>query len=236
MSLPKIEQPITKIEIPSTKKQSVFRPFLVKEEKILLMAKESQDPSDILTAIKQIVTNCSLDPTVTIDKLTIFDLEYIYLKLRAISINNIIKVFVKDFEDNKDYELEVNLNDVKVEFPEKYENKIKISDKSGIFMKYPPSTLYNDSEYLNSQDDFLFNLIVRCIDKIYDGENIYEASNYSTKELSEFLENLNLKTYEQIKTFLNSTPKLKYVGEYKNSLNNDKKVEFNSLNDFFTFR
>lgn len=236
MTLPKIDQPISKIEIPSTKKQAIFRPFLVKEEKILLMAKESEDPSDILTAIKQIVTNCSLDPTVTIDTLSIFDLEYIYLKLRSISVNNIIKIIVTDYDDKKDYELEINLNDVKVDFPEKFDNKIKITDKTGIIMKYPSSTLYNDSEYLNSQDDFLFNLMVRCIDKIYDGDTVYEASNYSKSDLSEFLENLNLKTYEQIKTFLNSTPKLKYTLEYKNSLGQDKKVEFNSLNDFFTFR
>ena len=236
MTLPKLDKPILKIEIPSTKKQMPFRPFMVKEEKILLMAKDSQDPADILLAIKQIVNNCSLDPSVNLNSITIFDLEYIYLKLRSASVNNIVKVLIKDYDDNKDYDLEIDLNDVIVEFPEKYDNKIEITKTSGILMKYPSSTLYEDKEYLNMQDDYLFNLIVRCVDKIYDGDKIYESKNYSIKDLTEFLENLDLKTYEKIKTFLDQTPKLKYVLKYTNSLNNEKTLEFNSLNDFFTFR
>lgn len=236
MALPKLEQPITKIEVPSIKKQMTFRPFLVKEEKILLMAKESQDSSDVLMAIKQIVNNCSVDPTFNINNLSIFDIEYIYLKLRSISVNNIIKVIIKDYDDNYDHELEIDLNDVKVEFPEKISNKIEITKKTGLIMKYPSSTLYDDKEYFNTNDDYLFNLIIRCIDKIYDGDKVYDSSNYTNKELSDFLENLNLKTYEQMKSFLDNTPKLKYVLKYKNRLNQEKSVEFNSLNDFFTFR
>lgn len=236
MTLPKIDQPVVKIEIPSTKKPASFRPFLVKEEKILLMAKDSEDPADILLAIKQIVNNCSLDATVNINTLTIFDLEYIYLKLRAVSVNNIINVVIRDYDDNTDHNLEINLNDVKVEFPENINKKIEITKKAGLIMKYPLATLYEDKEYLNLQDDYLFALMVRCVDKIYDGDNIYEASSYSKKELSTFLENLDLKTYEQMKTFLDKTPKLKYVLKYKNKLDQEKSVEFNSLNDFFTFR
>ena len=236
MDLPKIDKPIIKIEIPSTKKQMPFRPFLVKEEKILLMAKDSQDPSDILLAIKQIVTNCSLDPSVNLNTMTIFDLEYVYLKLRSASVNNIVKVLIKDYDDDKDYDLEIDLNGVIVDFPEKSDNKIEISKTSGILMKYPSSMLYEDKEYLNLQDDYLFNLMVRCVDKIYDGDKIYEGKNYSIKDLSEFLENLDLKTYEKMKLFLDQTPKLKYVLKYTNSLNKEKTLEFNSLNDFFTFR
>lgn len=236
MTLPKIDQPVVKIEIPSTKKPASFRPFLVKEEKILLMAKDSEDPADILLAIKQIVNNCSLDATVNINTLTIFDLEYIYLKLRAVSVNNIINVVIRDYDDNTDHNLEINLNDVKVEFPENINKKIEITKKAGLIMKYPLATLYEDKEYLNLQDDYLFALMVRCVDKIYDGDNIYEASSYSKKELSTFLENLDLKTYEQMKMFLDKTPKLKYVLKYKNKLDQEKSVEFNSLNDFFTFR
>lgn len=200
------------------------------------MAKDSEDPADILLAIKQIVNNCSLDATVNINTLTIFDLEYIYLKLRAVSVNNIINVVIRDYDDNTDHNLEINLNDVKVEFPENINKKIEITKKAGLIMKYPLATLYEDKEYLNLQDDYLFALMVRCVDKIYDGDNIYEASSYSKKELSTFLENLDLKTYEQMKMFLDKTPKLKYVLKYKNKLDQEKSVEFNSLNDFFTFR
>lgn len=236
MSLPKISQPILNIEVPSLKKNYTFRPFLVKEEKILLMAKDSGDFADVLLAIKQIVTNCSLDPTITINTLTIFDLEYIFLKLRSASVNNTANIIIKDFDDDKDYEFEVNLNDVKMDFPEQNLNKIEVTKTSGIIMKHPSASLYEDKEYLNLQDEYLFNLIIRCIDKIYDANKIYESANYTVLELTEFIENLDIKSYEKIKKFLENTPRLKYTINYKNSLNADKKVELTSLNDFFSFR
>ena len=236
MSLPKISYPVHTIQIPSTKKNAKFRPFLVKEEKLLLMAKESQNNADILKSIKQIVNNCCLDDNFDDKKITIFDLEYLFIKLRAFSVDNVVKVSYRDEEDNQNYDFEIDLEEVKIDFPEKNDNNIKISDKFGILMKYPSASLYEDTDFLNLDKDYLFELIVRCIDKIYEGDNVFEAKNYSTKELGDFLENLDSKTFVSIQNFLMNSPKLLHVLHYKNSLGKDKQITLSSLNDFFTFR
>jgi hypothetical protein len=235
-SLPKIDQPIYTIKVPSLSKNVKFRPFLVKEEKLLLMAKESANESDILGAIKQIVNNCSLDKNFNIDKIALFDLEYIFLKLRSFSVNNLVKVSYKDYEDEKVYDFDIDLNTIEVIFPEKISNNIKLSDKSGIVMNYPSASLYEDKEFLNLTDNYMFELILRCIDKIYVEDEIYEPSNYSKAELSEFLEDLNLKVFENIQKFLLSAPKIEHKIKYKNSLENDREITLSSLNDFFSWR
>lgn len=235
-NLPKIDQPIYNIKLPSTNETFKFRPFLVKEEKLLLMAKESENLSDILTAIKQIVGNCSIDKKFNVDKIALFELEYVFLKLRSFSVNNIVKVTYKDNEDEKIYNFEVDLEKVEVKFPEKAENIIKITEKSGIIMRHPPATLYDDEEFLNLEKEYLFELIIRCIDKIYNEEEVYEAKDYRKEDLSEFLEELNVKTFEEIQKFLINTPKLEYVIKYKNSFDNDREIILSSLNDFFTWQ
>lgn len=236
MSLPKIEYPIYNIEVPSLKKKFKFRPFLVKEEKILLMAKESQNSSDILLAVKQIINNCCLDIGLNFEQLAVFDLEYVFIKLRAVSVDNLVKVSYQDFEDNQSYDFEVDLNDVVVKFPEKIVNTIKISDQMGLIMKYPPATLYDDKEFLNLEKDYMFELIIKCIDKIYDGDSVYESKNYKKEEIAEFLESLGMQTFEEVQNFLLESPKIVHELNYKNSLGNDRKIILSSLNDFFTWR
>ena len=236
MSLPKIDYPLHNIKVPSLNKVFKFRPFLVREEKILLMAKESENEADILSAIKQIVNNCSSDKGFDVSKIAVFDLEYIFLKLRAVSVDNIVKLTYKDYEDEKDYTFNIDLNDVKIVNPDKIENDIKISDKSGIVMKYPPASLYEDEEFLKLDKDYMFELIIRCIDKIYYEDNVYEYKNYKKEELTEFLESMNIKVFEAIQTFLINSPKIQYKIEYKNELGNDRQIVLSSLNDFFTWR
>lgn len=236
MSLPKISYPTYKIKVPSVKKNFNFRPFLVKEEKLLLMAKETDKYADILSAIKQIVNNCSLDSNLDIDKLAIFDLEYIFIKLRAFSVENIVKVSYKDLEDENNYEFDIDLNEVEVKYPKTTQNNVKITDTVGILMKYPSASLYDDKEFLDLDKDYLFELIVRCIDKIYSGDEIFEAKDYSRKELGDFLENLESKTFNSIQEFLLESPKLQHTIKYKNSLGNEREIILSSLNDFFTFR
>jgi len=235
-NLPKIDYPIYTINVPSTKENFKFRPFLVKEEKLLLMAKESENSSDILSAIKQIITNCSLENKFDIDKYAIFDLEYIFLKLRSFSVDNIVKVGYKDFEDEKIYNFEIDLDEVKIIFPEKIDNNIKITENSGIVMRFPPASLYSDKEFLEIEKDYMFELIIRCIDKIYYEDEIYETKNYKKEEINEFLENLNIKVFENIQKFLLNVPKMEYIIKYKNSLDNDREIALTSLNDFFTWR
>ena len=235
MSLPKIDYSMVNIKVPSLNKNYKFRPFLVKEEKLLLMARESENSEDILLAIKQVVNNCVLDK-LDIDKLAVFDLEYIFLKLRSISVDNIVTLSYTDLEDKKPYEFKINLDDVKVIYPEKIDNNLKINSKSGIVMSYPSASLYEDKEFLTLKKDYLFELIIKCLDKLYIEDNVYEFKNYKKQEIVEFLEGLNLKVFEQIQNFLLNVPKLNYEIKYTNSLGNDRSIVLNSLNDFFTWR
>lgn len=235
-SLPKIDYPVYKIKIPSLKKDFQFRPFLVKEEKLLLMAKESENSSDILSAIKQIINNCAIDSKFDVNKLAVFDLEYVFLKLRAISVDNMVKVSYKDKEDDKIYDFDINLDDVQVKFPEKIDNIIKITDKSGIVMKYPSASLYDDKDFLSIEKDYMFELIVRCIDTIYYEDQVYKASEYKKSDLNEFLENLNVKVFDTIQQFLINVPRMEYKIEYVNEKDHKREILLSSLNDFFTWR
>jgi hypothetical protein len=237
MSLPKIMYPQFDILIPSTGKKMKFRQFLVKEEKILLVAKSSEDDNDILTAIKQVVNNCSLDASFDIDKISVFDLEYLFLKIRAISVSNVIKLSFKDFEDEKVYDFDVDLNQVEIEMPKDIPNKINIFGKNGIVMRYPSASIYSDKEFLTSTvEDASIELIIRCIDKVYDAESVYDVKTVSREELLEFINNIDIKSFEKINEFLSNAPKLKHVIDYKNSLGNDRKIILTTLNDFFTLR
>jgi hypothetical protein len=234
--LPKIDFPIHNINVPSLKTNFRFRPFLVKEEKLLLMAKESDNPTDILSSIKQVINNCSVDKKFDVNKLTIFDLEYVFLKLRAVSVDNIVKVAYKDNEDDQIYDFEVDLNTVEVKFPKKMENVVKINKTTGLIMKYPSASLYDDEEFLNLEKDHFFQLIIRCLDKVYQNEEVYEAKDYTIAQLEEFLENLDIKVFEKVQEFLMNVPKLDYRINYKNSLGNDREIVLSSLNDFFIWR
>lgn len=235
-TLPKIDYPILKIKVPSSKKEFMFRPFLVKEEKLLFIAKESNNDTDILTAIKQIVQNCCLDKKFNVDTIALFDLEYIFIKLRSFSIDNITKISIKDTEDEKIYDFEVDLEKIDVIFPDKTDNVVKLNENSGIVLKYPPASLYSDEEFLKLEKDHLFELILRCVEKIYDGDEIYEAKEFTKEQLTEFVENLNIKIFEKVHEFLMSTPKINYTIKYKNSLEHERKVDLTSLNDFFSWR
>lgn len=236
MSLPKFSYPTFSIEIPSTKKKYAFRPFLVKEEKILLMAKASEQESDILVGIKQIVNNCCLEDGFDVDKLTLFDLEYVFIKIRAQSVSDTVSVSYRDNEDNKVYDFDIDLNSIKIIFPENIEDVVKIDENSGIKLKYPEASIYEDKEFLSSGNDAFFQLIIRCLDKIYEGDEIYDCKNYTHKDLSDYLENLDVKTFEKIRDFMMNQPQLSYKIVYNNSLGNARTIELTSLSDFFTLR
>jgi hypothetical protein len=233
MALPKVKHSIHEFKIPSTSKKQTFRQFLVREEKILLMAKSSEDSADIFRAMKQIVNNCCMDDSFDIDKLSVFDLEYLFLKLRSISVSNIVKVSYRDNDDERIYDFEIDLDKIEVEFPENVEKVIKITDSMGIVMKWPAASIFDDKDYFKTNSAY-YELILRCIDKIYDGEDIYEASDYSNKDVEEFLDDCNVATLEKIQAFMSNTPRLYHKLEYKNSNGKDRVIELTSLTDFFT--
>ncbi len=235
MALPKITTPVFDVTIPSSKKKIKVRPMLVKEEKILLIARESGDQGDILNAIKQVVNNCIMDDDFDINKLCIFDLEFLFIRLRAISINNITRVAYKDNEDEKIYQFDINLDEVKVIFPENIDKKIVINDETGVTLKYPDTTLYTDTFFLNKSETELFeHLIINCIETVFDGDKVYYARDFNKEELIEFIENLDVNTFNKFREFTSNLPKVEYVIKYKNDFGNERKNVLNALNDFFS--
>jgi hypothetical protein len=235
MALPKITTPVFDVTIPSSKKKIKVRPMLVKEEKILLIARESGDQGDILNAIKQVVNNCIMDDDFDINKLCIFDLEFLFIRLRAISINNITRVAYKDNEDEKIYQFDINLDEVKVIFPENIDKKIVINDETGVTLKYPDTTLYTDTFFLNKSETELFeHLIINCIETVFDGDKVYYARDFNKEELIEFIENLDVNTFNKFREFTSNLPKVEYVIKYKNDFGNERKIVLNALNDFFS--
>jgi T4 bacteriophage base plate protein len=236
--LPKISHPTFEVVIPSTKKKVKMRLMLVKEEKILLMAKESESQSDIARAVKQVVNNCLLDEKVDINKLAIFDIEYLFLKLRANSIDNVTKVSYKDTEDDTVYDFDIKLDEIEVKFPEGIDKTIKADEKIGIIMKYPEAFLMEEKQFSEISDpQEIFNLLVHsCIDKIYNGTEVINVDTVGEAELTEFIDSLNIETYQKIKSFLVNLPSMVYEIKYTNKLGNERQIVLRSLTDFFTLR
>lgn len=232
MALPKISTPVFFIKIPSTGKEFKFRPFLVKEEKILLMAQQGEN-SDVLFALKQIINNCCFDD-LNVEDLATFDLEYIFLKLRAKSVNNLIKLRYRDTEDDKIYDFEVNLDEIEVKFEEETDNKVQINEEVGLVLKYPNVKVTEKLVNIEDQAELLNKILVHCIDVIYDKENVYPASESTEQELTEFLENLDTKSFKKIEEFFSNMPKLHHEIRYQNSLGNDRVIKLDSIQDFFT--
>jgi len=225
------------VVVPSTNKKIKVRPMLVKEEKILLMAKTSEQVSDMLSALKQVVNNCVIDSDVDVEKLALFDIEYLFLKIRSVSVDNVTKVSYRDNEDTKVYDFEIDLDEVKVKFPEKIEKNIAINDTMGVIMKYPDASLYSDKEFMESNEENLIdNLVSRCIDKVYEGDEMIDLKNYSADEIKEFIDSFDVNTYDKMRKFFNNLPTLYYKIEYKNSNGNERSIEMTSLSDFFTLR
>lgn len=237
MALPKISYPTITLNVPPDNKNYTFRPMLVKEEKLLLMAKVSEDQTDMLTAIKQVVNNCSLDPTFDVDKIPLFALEYLFVRLRGFSIGDSIKVSYRDLEDQQVYDFEVDLKKVEIKYPDKNDMKISITDKSGMVMQYPPAAIYDDKIFLKSEgDETFYRLVVRCIGQIYDTDNVYEGKDFSEDDLLEFMELMDIKSFELVREFMSNLPSLYYKLEYKNATGADKTIELTTLSDFFTLR
>lgn len=232
MALPKIDQPLFDMTVPSTGKTVTFRPFLVKEEKLLLIAQSSDNDTDMIRAIKQVLGNCIIDD-IDIDSLATFDLEYMFIKLRAKSVNNIIKLSYRDNEDDELYDFEVDLDDIELEMPKNVNPKIKINDTVGMTMHYPSASITDKLREFNNEVELLTFFITNCIDTIYDEENVYIANEYSEAELGEFLDSLNIETFEKIREFFETIPKVQHTLNYKNKLGNDRSIVLSSLRDFF---
>lgn len=219
--------------VPSTKQTVKFRPYLVKEEKVLLIAKESNDARQIYNAVKQIVQNCVLDQ-ITVDDLPSVDLEYLFLKIHSKTLSNISKLAFRDQEDDTLYKFEVDLDTVEVIETEGHTDKIAINNELGMVMRYPTVKMVEALESDN-EVDLGYELTRVCISVVYDEETVYPFSENSTKEQIEFVENLSVDAYEKVQEFFRTIPKLEYELAYTNSLGTEKKIVLRGLTDFFSW-
>jgi len=233
MALPKLSYPLFDVVIPSSNKKVKMRPFLVREEKILLIAQSSGDPKQSLDAITQVIESCFVD-SVDIKTLTTFDIEYLFVKLRSKSVNNKIEILYRDADDNEQYKIEINLDDVEIKKDTSHTNKIQLTNDMGIVMRYPPLDIADKITQVETEVDLFFQLISVCIDQIYDEEKVYNISDYKTEEVEEFLSSLDVNAFKKIQKFFETTPKLYYEASYKTKDGNTKKLVLQNLNDFFT--
>lgn len=210
MALPKISAPKYTLTVPSTGKEYQYRPFLVKEEKILLMAIESGELADVILALKNLIHNC-FDGELDADELATFDLEYIFTQLRSKSIGSTIELKSQMKCDDegcpKVIPFEVNLEEIEMVEDEKHTKKIEITDVDGIVMKYPSFDVI--SKLQNMKDlDALYEAIVKSIDYIYDAESTYDAKDYKTEELMEYINSLTHTQFEKVSEFFETMPKI----------------------------
>lgn len=234
MPLPKIEHPTFDLTLPASKQIIKLRPFLVKEEKILLMAIQSDENTEMVSAIKQVINNCIMEGNVDVETLPTIDIEYMFIKLRARSVNNIIKLTYRDLEDDKKYNVEVNLDEVEVRHNPEHTTKLIINKKLTIEMRYPRVSITNELASINTSTDFFFNVLKSCIDKINYDKNSYLVSESTVEELDEFLNSLDVGAFEKLQKFFTTMPKLHYEVKYTNSLGNERVIILSSLTDFFT--
>lgn len=234
MNLPRIDIPTFELIQPSTNKPLQYRPFLVKEEKILLIAKESGEPGDVYNAIKQIINNCVVTEGFDVNTIPIYDMEYIFIQLRAKSVNNIVKFQVEDSDDGITYDLELDLNDVEVKMPNGLSNKIMENDEIGLVLNYPTASVTDALAESESLTEAIYQLILNCVDYVFDSEDVYPWKECSQEEKEAFLDTLSTSTFAKIQEFFEYTPKIEHVVTYKNSEGKEKRVVFRDLNDFFT--
>lgn len=235
MPLPKIEKPLFELRVPSQNRNVLCRPFVVREEKILLTAQQSAVEKDIVLAIKQVLENCIQDPTFDPDDMTTYDLEFMFLKLRARSVNNVIEVSYRDHEDEKVYKFEIDLDDVEMMEEKEINNKIMITEDIGMVMKFPSVSVLSAIPSDLEQSDLIEYLILACIDQIFDQDEVYPTAEQDEKELKEFIDNLDVETFDKVRGFFDSIPSLYHKLEYENSLGNKRTIELTTLSDFFTW-
>lgn len=232
MGLPKIDLPLFETKLLSTGKIVKYRPFTVKEEKILLMAQEAQEAEQIVLAMRQIVTNCCED--VEVDSLPMFDLEYLMLQIRSKSVNNMITFNIKDEETGEDVQLEMDIDEIVLHTDERHSKEIKVNDDMHLMMKYP--TLDQVGIFLNYEEDptnTAFDVMISCIDCVVNGDEVASLSEYSIEEIRDFVDNFPGGTIESLKEFFETIPALRFETTYKNSKGTEQNLVLEGTDTFF---
>ena len=238
MPLPKISTPLYHLELPSNGQEIQYRPFLVKEEKLLLIALESEDTKQITTAIKTVIKNCITTKNVKVETLPTFDIEYLFLNIRGKSVGEEIEVNIICPDDNEtSVPVKINVDDIKVQTNPEHNKEIKLDETLRMDMKYPSLEQFIKSNFDLSQQnnmDQSFDLITSCIDKIYNEEEVWVASDVTKKELFDFLEQMNSLQFKQIEKFFETMPKLSHKIKVKNPKTEvESEVVLEGLSSFF---
>ena len=237
MALPQVTTPTYELAVPSTDKKLKYRPFLVKEEKILMIAMEAKEQSGIIDAVKQIVESCTFNKF-DVSKSPMFDVEYIFLNIRAKSVGEVCTVNLRCPDDNETFvQTDIDLTEVEVGMDKEHTNKIELTEEMGMIMTYPTLDLFSDFDGVTAVNATnMIDIIAACIVQIYDkkGEEVFEAKDSTKQELIDFVEQLNSKQFKDLQKFFDTMPKLTHTVKIENPKTKVKsEVTLNGLNDFF---
>jgi TusA-related sulfurtransferase len=238
MPLPKIATPTYELELPSTEQPVNYRPFLVKEEKLLVLALESEDTKQITTAIKAVLKSCVLTKGIKVEHLPTFDIEYLFLHIRGKSVGEEIEVNITCPDDEKtQVPITLNLDDIKVQKNDNHNNQIKLDDNLMMELKYPSLDQFIKNNFdfdEKNQMEQSFDLIGTCIDKIYNEEEVWATADCTKKEIKEFLESMNSSQFKEIENFFETMPKLSHTIKVTNPKTKvENEVVLEGLASFF---
>lgn len=236
MALPQFDVPRYPVLIPSLSKEFTMRPYLVKEEKVLLIALESEDPVQIALAIRNLINSCIEGKDLDLEALTAFDIEWLFLQLRGISVGESMNLTHKCTECEHENPITINTNDVKLSDYDPEGNIIKLGGNIGVTMGYPSLEVINEVgvDRLDSLEG-LMEIITRCIVNIFDDENVYDAKKENIEEVTDFIESLTSDQFKMISSFFSKTPRLEYDIDYSCAgCDHENHLELRGLNSFFT--
>ncbi len=237
MPLPKIATPTYELELPSNGQSIKYRPFLVKEEKLLVLALESEDSKQITSAIKAVISDCILTKDVKIDNLPTFDIEFLFLNIRGKSVGEVVDVNIICPDDEvTEVKVKINLDAIKVVTDEAHTKTVKIDDEYFMDMRYPSLDQFikNNFEFDNPDMGQSFEVIGRCIEKVYNSDEVWSTDDESPEEVKNFLEQLNSTQFKEIEKFFSTMPKLSHTIDVKNPNTKKKsKVTLEGLSSFF---
>jgi hypothetical protein len=240
MPLPKINTPTYELDLPSTGKKIRYRPFLVREEKILIMALESESMKQITSAIVQILSDCILTKGIKVSDLSTFDIEYLFLNVRAKSVGETVEVNVTCPDDGEtQVKVEIMIDDIKIQKNEDHNSIIKLDDTLSMKMKYPSLDQFVENNFETNDDisdvNKSLSMIISCIDMVYDQEESWSTSDCTKKELEDFVEQMNTKQFKEIENFFTTMPKLSHTIKVTNpNTDVESEVVLEGLASFFS--
>ena len=232
MALPKIDLPIFEMNLPSSGKPIKYRPFTVKEEKILLVAQESKEATQEIMAVKQIVNNCL--PEIDVETLPMFDLEYVMLVLRSRSVDNTVDFSIEDPDTKENVKLTLNIEDVAVNTSENHTKEIQLNETYMLYLKYPTINEFIRIMQLDPTDPLVnYFMMISCLDKIASEDEVHFFKDYSDEETDAFVENFSSQVVKGIQQFFETMPKLRHEMKYTNKNNDEKTFVVEGMRSFF---